>query len=267
MMTQIYCRGLERISTYRTEISGISPALNHCYPVAVAEDDGLLIYDVDPGKCDYRFVKQASLPITIPPGIRAAFQLTALDGRIACVVTPDVFDSIEGYVTIFHEFVHCYQFENCEEALKNQLDVAQKAREVGDYMWEIEHPFPYNSKNFADGYRLFLDAVKSADHERIREARKSLRAYLGVHDYEYMVWQEWKEGFARWVENGIRARLGLPQNDKGRQPPYSRVSFYVGGAALIGLLATAQPSMVENLSDLFTRMFISGMDENLAVAD
>lgn len=30
---------------------------------------------------------------------------------MACVVTADVFSTMDGYVEIFHEFVHCYQFE------------------------------------------------------------------------------------------------------------------------------------------------------------
>ncbi len=265
-MVNNYLPALESIKTIRKEVSAISPALERCYPVAIVDGGSILVYDVNPTDCEYRFIKQASLNMAVPSGIRAAFQLEELGGRIACVITPDVFDSIEGYVTIFHEFVHCYQFETCEETLKNQLDIAQKAREVGDHMWEIEHPFPYTSRNFVDGYKRFMDAVQDADQKRIKEARKSLRAYLGVHDYEYMVWQEWKEGFARWVENCVREHLGLPQNDKGKQTPYSRVSFYVGGAAFIELLAKDQPCLVENLSSLFSRIYISAMDENVDLA-
>jgi hypothetical protein len=39
---------------------------------------------------------------------------------MACVVTGEVFDSLEGIVTIFHEFVHCQQFETCERELKQR---------------------------------------------------------------------------------------------------------------------------------------------------
>jgi len=214
---------------------------------------------------EYQFIKEASAPMVMPMSIRAAFQLAELNGRIACVVIPDVFDSIESFVTIFHEFVHYYQYETCEEALKLQLDIARKAREEDDTMWEIEHPFPYNSKNFTRGYKGFLEAVQKADHKRIIEERKALRAYLGVHDYEYMVWQEWKEGFARWVENRIREHLGVQKNNKGKQQPYCRVSFYAGGAAYIELLANGQPVMVKNLSDLFFGILKFGLDENVEI--
>lgn len=32
---------------------------------------------------------------------------------------------------------------------------------------------------------------------------------LTTPDYEYMVWEEWKEGFARLIENRIRNNLEL----------------------------------------------------------
>lgn len=69
----------------------------------------------------------------------AAFQLECYDNRMACVVTGDVFDEVAGYVTIFHEFVHCQQVDICEQTLKQTLGVARKARAAGDYMWEITH--------------------------------------------------------------------------------------------------------------------------------
>ena len=126
----MYLEALQKIQTIQQKIAKLSPSLTQCYPVAIAFDENFLIYDVNQAGGEYQFLRTASVPMEIPPGIRAAFQLADLSGRIACVITPDVFESIEGYVTIFHEFVHCYQFETCEEALKHQLDVAQKAREV-----------------------------------------------------------------------------------------------------------------------------------------
>jgi len=36
-----------------------------------------------------------------------------------------------------------------------------------------------------------------------------MRKYLKNHDYEYMIWQQWKEGFARYIENKIRNTLNV----------------------------------------------------------
>jgi len=237
------------------EISGLNPALGALYPVAVVVGDEFLIYDAGSNKGPYRFIKRAPIPMPIPEGVRAAFQLADYGGRIACVVTPEVFDTLYGYTTILHEFVHCYQYETCEQDLKMQLDIAQQAREKGDGMWEIQHPFPYTAESFVRPYTRFLEAVDDENQQAIRLNRKALKTYLGLHDYEYMVWQEWKEGFARWVENVLQKRLGLPLKMGGLQQPYSRVLFYVGGAAYIEHISKQMPDVVNDLPTLFKIMF------------
>ncbi|MGB4528172.1 MAG: hypothetical protein WBI68_01060, partial [Bacillota bacterium] len=72
-------------------------------------------------------------------------------------------------------------------------------------------------------------------------------------------WQEWKEGFARYIENKIRAYLGLPLNLAGDliddSSPFTRVSFYAGGAMLIGFLESVRPKAVRDLRLLFAELF------------
>ena len=194
------------------------------------------------------------LPMPIPEGVRAAFQLEGYQGRIACVVTPEVFDTQEGYITLLHEFVHCYQYETCEQDLKMTLDIARQAQEQGDSMWEIQHPFPYTAVDFIKPYTQFLAGLEGRDNGQVGKARAALRAYLGVHDFEYMAWQEWKEGFARWVENRVKRHLGFPVNSGGLAKPYSRVLFYAGGEAYIEYLAAVEPGITEDLPALFQRM-------------
>jgi len=230
------------------------PALEDLYPIAICVDDHFHIYDLVKGGRSYHFIKAAPIPMSIPAGIQAAFPLQAYDDRIAAVVTPDIFNSLDGYVTIFHEFVHCFQFSTCEGELKLSLDIARRAEETGDVMWEIEYPFPYTAKAFIQGYQQFLSALNVGDEAGIAQAREGLRGYLGVHDFEYMVWQEWKEGFARWVENRLQRELGLAENTKGAQLPFSRVSFYAGGAAYINFFSAQDPSVVNDLPELFSRM-------------
>ena len=236
------------------KVAGFNPALDQLYPIAVVVGDEFRIYDHVADSVGYQFIKTAPTPMPIPVGVRAAFQLSDYGGRIACVVTPEVFDTPAGYVTILHEFVHCYQYETCEQDLKGKLDVAQLAMEKGDFMWEIEHSFPYQERTFIRAYQAFLEAVSGGDEGEILKVREALRSYLGLHDYEYMLWQEWKEGFARWVENCLRQQLGIPENQGGLILPFSRVTFYAGGAAYIDWLYEKTPSLVEDLQRLFEQI-------------
>ncbi|MGC9348547.1 MAG: hypothetical protein ACP5JG_10455 [Anaerolineae bacterium] len=66
-----------------------------------------------------------------------------------------------------------------------------------------------------------------------------------------MVWQEWKEGFARYIENLIRDKLGLPRNLDGRDGRMSRISFYAGDALLVERLGERDPALLVNLAELF----------------
>ncbi len=171
---------------------------------------------------------------------------------MGCVVSSDVFDEPGGYVTIFHEFIHCQQFYDDELELKQGLGIARRAQESQDFMWEINYPFPYEGEEFTALYELFLN---EQDLAGVLSARGALQKRLVLDDYEYMLWQEWKEGFARYIENHINKRLGLPVNHGGRRQPFDRVTFYAGGAHFIHLLSKHEPDLLVDLRRLFKRMF------------
>ncbi|BCX03836.1 MAG: hypothetical protein KatS3mg053_1774 [Candidatus Roseilinea sp.] len=251
-MTSNHSNQLQKIFIVQESIQDIHPFLESLFPIAIVEDDHFLIYDTEPNDRRYTFIRKAATPMPIPQGVRAAFQLASYDNRMACVVTGDVFDEPDGYVTIFHEFIHCQQAEICEQKLKQQLSVARQAQAVNDYMWEINHPFPYAVPEFVRPYQSFLHAHTLSEIESIRE---QLRGVLKQDDYEYMVWQEWKEGFARFIENRIRRRLGLPENHGGGEQPFSRVVFYEGGARYIEKLSMQEPELTVQIEKLFDRMF------------
>ena len=82
----------------------------------------------------------------------------------------------------------------------------------------------------------------------------SLASHLGLRDYEYLVWQEWKEGFARYIENRIRARLGLDPNRFGAEEPYNRITFYVGGSDYISLLVEDRPELIQDPKALYSEL-------------
>ncbi|MGC9367341.1 MAG: hypothetical protein ACP5FK_09935 [bacterium] len=227
--------------------------MNKVFPIAIVKDDHFLIYDVSSETGKYTYIKKEKSPMPIPNKVRAAFPIESFNNRIACVVTGDVFDDIYGYVTIFHEFVHGYQFESCELKLKMKLNVFRKAESENNYQWEINYPFPYLNPLFVDLYQEFLTENKS---ENIEIIRKKLKSILQKEDYEYMVWQEWKEGFARFIENKINNRLNLGRNSRGRGQPFNRVTFYAGGSHFIEILEQQQPDLIRDIEGLFHRLFI-----------
>lgn len=253
-LSDIYEEGLGKIPEFREKVKNLHPFLSNLYPVAVCKGDTLRIYEWDANAEQYRFLKQVQPAFPIPEGIRAAFPLQEIDGRFACVVSPDVFDSLAGYVTIFHEFIHCYQGGTVEMPLKRKLGVAQKSMENKDFMWELNYDFPYEDEGFVKAYSDFLDAVKNDDDEAIMRARRNLRQALDVHAYEYLVWQEWKEGFARFIENMMRSSLDIPKNDYGLEQPFSRISFYVGGSRYIRHLTQRNPDLLTDIEKLFYKI-------------
>jgi len=75
-----------------------------------------------------------------------------------------------------------------------------------------------------------------------------------LFDHEYMVWQEWKERFARLIENKIRTNLKLKENNYGCKRPYTRVTFYYGGAKFINYLSKKNPELYLDIEMLFHHM-------------
>lgn len=195
----------------------------------------------------------------IKQNLRAAFPLEAYDYKTVCVVSGEIFLESSGYATIFHEFVHCHQGKELETKLKETLGVARKAMHEERYSWELEHPFPYEDRTFAEIYALILDAAGEQDIGTVARCRKSLREVLNRDDYEYMVWQEWKEGFARYIENLIRQKYDLDENHGGGDPPFNRVTFYEGGSRIIALLFEDDKELKDDLEDLFQKLMGLGI--------
>lgn len=246
--------GLQQVLDLQNEVAELNPLFQRHYPVAIAVDGQFLIHEVDLQSGQYVLTQEVPVPFPIPQGVRAAFPIEALDGRSAAVVTPDAFDSRQEQVLILHEFVHCHQAATCEQSLRKRLEVARLAEEQGHQTWELDSPFPYESDAFTRLYGAWREALLAGDANAARSIRAELCAAREPLEVEYMVWQEWKEGYARWVENQIQRRLGLPVNTYGDTPPFNRISFYAGGAAYIDLLVRRHPELAENLTALFEAM-------------
>jgi len=249
-----YLTGLQQVLTVRDRIVPVYLLLYTVYPIAIVENEQFFIFDIDSAGQRYIFVKKAPTPMPIPKGVRAAFPLDCYGNKIACVVSGEIFADPADYVTIFHEFVHCYQWETCERTLKANLEIARKAFARQDYSWEINYSFPYADSQFSEIYASFLKALQENNHSTVIKYRQQLKQILSQDDFEYLAWQEWKEGLARYIENQIRCRLNFTENHYGLQKPFHRITFYEGGARYIEFLIKQDPELATDIEKLFYKI-------------
>jgi hypothetical protein len=253
-VAQHYGQSLNKIFEYQAQVADLHPALASVYPVAIVENGQIFVFEPDLANQSFRPVNAFPDTMKIPVGIRAAMPLSFWGNRMACVVSGEVFDSPTGYALILHEYVHCYQWETCELRLKEGMSVYQQAMKKNDYMWELQYPFPYGDAKISSLYAERMSALAQNQPAAADRTQAQLRKMLPAADWEYMTWQEWKEGLARWLENRIRLRLGLPENQNGCRPPFDRVTFYCGGARLIDYLERATPGLAGNIESLYLRI-------------
>ncbi|GMK42139.1 hypothetical protein PCCS19_51980 [Paenibacillus sp. CCS19] len=230
--------------------------LNEHYPIVIYEPDErqLHIYDFNNEAHGYQLVGVEPDTMGLFPGIRAAFPLACYDNRACVVVSGEVFDSIWDQVIVFHEMVHCYQFNTCELGLRANLQIERTSVNTNDYYWELHYPFPYEDENVAALIGHLHGKLVAGELEQAFRIRNELRLSLNNEQYEYMVWQEWKEGFARFVENKVKKQLGIEEQHAGTAIPYSRVTFYETGSRLIDLIVQKNADCEVDIKKLFPIM-------------
>jgi len=248
-----YTDALLKVLEIQSRVRNVHSLFNDFYPIAVVSDNTFEIFDVPPDMRAYEHIKSEPCPFPLPEGVRAAFPLECYNGRISAVITPDAFDTLEGYVLIMHEFVHCAQYNTCETGLKEQLNIYWHYKKINDYAWEINHPFPYTDQSFIDVFGRYLRSLSGGGREALNH-RREFRQIVNEIDCEYILWQEWKEGYARFLENKIRNLLGAEENHFGSEPPYGRISFLESGSRFISVLDMLNPSITNAMDTLFTEM-------------
>jgi len=249
-----YDAALRKLFSVRQQARGVHPLFDRLFPIAIVENGRFHVFEPDEATSRYRLVRVAPAPFPVPVGLRASMPLDFYGNRATCCVTGEVFDEPDGYVMVLHEFVHCHQWETSERELKETLGIHQEAMKRNDFMWELQHPFPYTDEAFVSAYGELLDALGRNDARRADQLRARLKSGLARIDWEYMTWQEWKEGLARYLENLLRQQFGCQGNLGGLARPFSRVTFYAGGERLIRSYARADPKIVERLPELLARL-------------
>lgn len=258
LTAQLHQAELAKVSSYREKVADLHPAFAKTYPVALIEDGQLTVFE--PGADGQSWAQAAQAPVKppMPVGIRAAMPLGFWGNRMACVVTPEIFAVPEGYAVILHEFVHCYEWETVEGKLKQGLTINQEAMARRDFMWELEYPFPYGNAEVKRVYGLWLAALEKGLTKKAGHWRSVLRKGLNSRDWEYMTWQEWKEGLARYLENLVRGRFDMGINLPDPGAPFDRIAFYRGGELFISRLQEKEPGLDKNIESLYRRIFTSG---------
>lgn len=244
---------LEKFVALQEKVHDIHPCLDEYQPIAVVYEDSLLIFDFV-SRGTYELVKKTAQPFPLPEGIQASFPLSVYDNKPTCIINQNTLERSGGFATILHEFIHCCQYNSVEMQLKQELEIYKGATKENDYSWEITHPFPYNDSVFIYYYDRYKQALKSNDIKSAKKLRAEIKDYLDPNDYEYMLWEEWKEGLARYVENKIRQRMEVEPNNYGSEKPYDRVAFYYSGGLLITQLAKTDPQLPNDMGGLYKAM-------------
>jgi hypothetical protein len=241
---------LEQICALHKEIKDIDRSLEKLGPVAVIENGVYFLFDVDESGENYEFKMEYPYDGGDAKGIRAAYDLSFYGYRMAAVISEEAFETADGQAQIFHEFVHCFQFSEGEGSwdLKMTLAAAREAWEKRDYMWDLNHPFPYADENF-------INKTGELDNGYdIGKYHSEMKAELSEKDFEYMMWQEWNEGYARYIENLVRERFGLQKIRNSLTPPLERVVFYEIGSRYIETLIKNDSGLKGDIKALFQKM-------------
>ena len=246
----IFHNSLQTVTTMWKSIKTMHPAWEKLYPVCIAQGDNYYLYQPD-SVGNWSLAKTVHRPGQVPQTIRAAYPLDFAENQIACVIDPSVLANQKQMIIVFHEFVHCYQFNTCEQGIKDSLKIYREATAKQNWMWELNYEFSYDNKQIANTYLTMIKAAEKGNFESVRMLRSELKSLISERDWEYLTWQEFKEGTARYLENELNAKYGYHKSTSSHKKPLDRVIFYEGGEKMIRLLKTAQPDLPDNLLQLW----------------
>ncbi|MBR2566538.1 MAG: hypothetical protein IKE29_18240 [Paenibacillus sp.] len=249
-----FLQQINELNELQRELVGLHPFFAEHHPVVVAHESLLYIYDYSLNSEQYEWVKTVPDDLYIPDDCINTMPVHHLDNRMCVIVTASVFKNVEQQVLLLHEYVHCSVYRKYNEQIVNRLQIKHKMTQLKRVTWEIQYEFPYEDESVAAGITSLLSALKSENLQRIQAARTALFESLTEEQAEYWSWLEWNEGFARYIENQIRAQYELEPNHAGDTAPFNHLVFYECGSEYIRLLVQEQPAYHTELEQLFDRM-------------
>jgi hypothetical protein len=249
---------MDNIIKMHDEVKNIHVSLEKLYPITVISDGYFYVFDKSEIGDKYEFRRKVETSIVVSGDILTAFHLNFYDMKPSVVISKNMLENQGNNILVLHEFVHCFQLENGAVEIRNELSVQRQEIVRNNYNWEIDYPFPYSNDYFIDKTTELSDRFSSGNYDYIEVYHNCMKAYLHKAEYEYMVWQEWKEGFARHVENLIRRELKLQLNGNILRSPFGRVHFYEIGSKYIEMLLEKDEELNDNLVKLFYKMFVCG---------
>ncbi|MDR1837796.1 MAG: hypothetical protein LBQ89_09080 [Treponema sp.] len=238
------------------KVKNIHVSLEKLYPITVINNGYFFIFDKNEIGHKYEFKRKVETSVVVSGEILTAFHLDFYDMKPSVVISENMIGNLGNDILVLHEFVHCFQLENGAIEIKNGLSIQKQEMAKKNYNWEIDFSFPYNNEYLIDKTMELSDCFTRDNYENVEIYRNCMRAYLHKAEYEYMIWQEWKEGFARYVENLIRKELGLRLNGNILVQPFGRVHFYEIGSKYIEMLIKNDKGLNDNIVKLFYNMFI-----------
>jgi hypothetical protein len=245
---------MDEIIKLHNNIKEIHESLKYFYPIAVVNNEYFFIFDLNKMGMKYEFKQK--IPSNMSDKIEwlASFPLESYGMKPVAIIGKNILENRENYPSIFHEFVHCFQWNNGEQNIRQGLTVQRQEMKKNNYSWELNYPFPYEDNYFIEKTIALNEFFAKDDYINIINFHKDMKMYLSETEYEYMVWQEWKEGFARYIENLIRAELKMKQVAKVLAPPFNRTCFYAIGSKYIAMILNRENVLSNDIEQLFYKI-------------
>jgi len=195
------------------------------YPLVLVTKDRMDFYKVNK-EGDYDLVRQDTRPDWISTRVMAALPYEENAGQMTALVEACSLQTLEGRIGIQHEFVHCYQESLGLERLRQVLDICKEP----DPLWELNFNFPYYDQEVGACLKQLADfrGTPCLSTKAFLNTLRDLRGCLRKLEFEYLVWQVWLEGFARFIENRLRLKHGLEEKYKTYDRMDRHVFYQVG---------------------------------------
>lgn len=212
---------LENILDKYKYINSIYPVLDTPYLIGIIEEKDIFCFEYNKLSDIYEYIFKYRLEYALSKSTAAAFPI---NNKICCVLGENIIKSKVGLAYIFHEFFHCYQYENYEKKVKNELGIKPNSG------WEIKYEFNFYNKEFSENYLKAIKAMRDEDLQKSLYFRKKSFEKLTNEDIRYIIFNEWKEGLARFYENKIRKLFKITINHYYKDIELDATIFYEYGS-------------------------------------